>query len=346
MRKLALLGMTTLCAVGVLWACGSSSGDDDDSIIPYEAGPDVGIRYDTGIDGPDPAKGQGTDFCNATLGTVKAAITSCCSPAEATGLTEDVFHNIDAYIAACSTKLEASIAAHRTAPTPQDFEACENGYRSVFGPDAGACGAVDTYRVFDVLSPSCATAFTGKGVVNDGCSGDFDCGNGLVCIGYSDTVDGKCQAPAPQDGVCGKAATSGTSAVDLVIPAHNSCTNGLYCNGGTCKTAVADNGACTTDQSCTGQNCLMGHCAKARSGGSKSINGDGCVTSSDCQTGFFCEIPGNIAALEVDAGAPPYAVGTCAPSRSDGQGCDGGTDHQCLSNSCSSGSCDRRCSYP
>lgn len=348
MRKLALLAMSTLTTVGVLWACGSSNSGDDDSIIPYEAGADVVIKYDTGVDGPDPAKGQGTAFCDATLGTIKAAIASCCSSAEASGLSEDVFKNIDAYIAACGTKLEASIAAHRTSPTPQDFDACENGFKAVFaGADGGACAAVDTFRTFDVLSPSCATAFTGKGAVNDACSGDFDCSSGLVCIGYSDTVDGKCQDPAPQDGVCGKAAASGTTPIDYVIPPHNSCASALYCNGGTCKTAAADNATCTTDDSCADQNCLMGHCGKSRTGTAKSADGDGCITSNDCQTGFYCNVPGNVAALQVDGGAPAYATGTCAPSKQDSQTCTAGFLHECLSNDCNGGgTCDKRCSFP
>lgn len=348
MKKLPLLTLTALSAIGILWACGGGD-DSDDSIVPYDAGPDVPIRYDTGVDAPDPALGQGTAFCEGTLGLIRNAVASCCSVAETSSLSVDLFKNAASYTTKCEQTLERSIGQHRTSPKSQDFDACLNGYAAVFGADAGACGGLDKYRSIDVLSPSCATAFIGKGEENDPCAGDFDCTPGTVCIGYSDTADGKCQTPAPQNGTCGVASGSGAPPVDFAISPGQSCSGNLYCANGNCQpTLIVEDAGCTSDPMCgNGGLCLDQRCSPPPLPGPRYAAGGYCHTSEDCNTGLFCDqkiVPPN------DGGAPPGATGTCAPSlaNSAAEGCGApntGIDHVCLGR-CDGANCQPLCTFP
>jgi hypothetical protein len=136
-------------------------------------------------------------------------------------------------------------------------------------------------------------------------------------------------------------------AVDLLIPPVNTCTSGFYCDvNNQCKPAVDADGPCTTDGQCKTDNCLMGTCGNARDNTKKSPNGDGCITSNDCKTGFYCDIPGNVDGLKSDGGAPASAKGTCAASQNGVAACDGGVEHQCLGKCGSGGNCLPQCSFP
>lgn len=346
MKKLPLLALTALSTIGILWACG---GDDsgDDSFVPYEAGADAPIKFDTGPDSPDPAQGQGTAFCDATLGLIRTALTTCCSPAEVGGLQLDLYKNINTYVTKCEQTLESSIAQHRTAPTSQDFEACENGFKAVFGggADGGACGGLDEFRIIDVLSPSCVTAFTGKGADGDKCAGDFDCGNDLRCIGYGDGTDGTCQTPAPANGTCGPTGTT-PPVVDFVIPPQSPCASSFYCTGGTCQTqATLPDSGCISDPSCNTGLCIDQHCSDNPSPGPRLSAGDYCHTSEDCNTGLFCD---QSVTLPTDGDASPGATGVCKPSKGNGPACaqngNAGVDHECLGKC--SGTCVPQCTFP
>ncbi|MEO8799245.1 MAG: hypothetical protein ABI551_15250, partial [Polyangiaceae bacterium] len=74
-KRASLVTVTALAAFGVLWACGGgNNGGDDDGVIDYEAGVDAKFVVDTGVDAPDPATGQGTQLCDATLGAIAKAL--------------------------------------------------------------------------------------------------------------------------------------------------------------------------------------------------------------------------------------------------------------------------------
>ena len=344
MKKLPLLALTALSTIGILWACGGGDNSDD-SIVPYEAGADVAIKYDTGADAPDPATGMGTTFCDETLGAIRKDITNCCAAAEVGSLTLDLYKNIGTYVTKCEQSLERSISMHRTAPDSQSYQACINGFNAVFGADAGACGGLDQFRLEDVLSPACAQAFIGKGQVNDPCAGDFDCAAGNACIGYTDTQDGKCLALAPQNGTCGLGPGSGTVATDFVIPPMNSCSSGLYCSGGNCQPLISlPDAGCSTDVSCEQGKCIDQHCNTPGVPGPRLGVGGYCHTSDDCNTGLFCD---QSRALPTDGGATPGSTGICEPSKANSQSCGGvnaSVEHECLG-TCS-GTCQRICTFP
>ncbi|MGH7327341.1 MAG: hypothetical protein ACREJX_03220, partial [Polyangiaceae bacterium] len=294
-----------------------------------------------------PAEGQGTAFCDATLGAIRSDITNCCSPAEANALTADLYKNIGSYVTKCEQTLERSISLHRTAPVPQNYSACINGFNAVFGGDAGACSGLDQFRPIDVLSPACAQAFLGKGAVDDPCAGDFDCASG-VCIGYTDTADGKCQEPAPQNGTCGLGGGSATPAADLLITPINSCSSGLYCLSGNCQTLISlPDAGCTTDPSCEQGLCLDEHCNQPAPPGPRFGSGAYCHTSEDCNTGLFCD-QSQAATFPNDGGVTPGATGLCEASKASSDTCAGVNacvDHECLGR-CDGAHCQPLCTFP
>jgi len=343
MKKLPFLAVAVVMGVGVLWACGSSSSGDDDSIIPYEAGPDVRFQGDTGVDATDPATGEGKAFCDATLGLIQKNLSQCCTAAEASGLKLDLYSKIATYLTQCETTLETSIAQHRTSPSPAEYQACTNAYAAAFAlpPAANACQGLDAYRAGDTLSVSCAGAFVGKGAANAPCAGSFDCGGGLACIGYGAGIDGKCQTPAPADGTCAQAAAADRPAVDILVAPINTCASGFYCDT-TCKPAFGPDAGCASNFECTGGACADGHCGGVA--GQLAGPGGYCATNLDCVTGLFCD---NAQQPPTDGGAPPGATGTCTASLPNGPAtCDPTVPHQCQGKCGSGNVCATQCSYP
>jgi hypothetical protein len=336
--------LTAVGACAALYACGSSSSGDDDGIIPYDGGGDVVYVPDTGFDGPDPNAGQGKNFCDNTLGIIQNAVGQCCSVAEKSGLTVDLYKNIDTYLTACETTLESSIAQHRTAPNTANYTACINAYKAEFAlpPAANACQGLDAYRPGDVLSISCPQAFVGVVAVGGPCAGDFDCSSGNVCIGYAAGVDGKCSAQQPADGTCGPGTSATPPAVDFVLAPSNDCVSGFYCNSGTCKPQLGQDAGCTTDPQCSGNGaCFDTHCGNANADGTRLPTGAYCVSSADCIEGDYCHPE---ATPKADGGAFPETTGACAPSIATGA-CDPTNAHECQGD-CSGSACAKLCTWP
>ena len=357
MNRLPLLALTSVALCLGLYACSSSSGDDDDGVIPYDAGPDVVYVIDTGIDAPAAATGMGKTFCDATLGLIQNNIDQCCSVAEKSQATLDLYKNIDTLVAQCETTLENSIAQRRTAPSTAEYTACENAYQAEFvlpgDGGAGACKGLDAYRPGDVLSVSCATAFVGTGQSGAPCSGDFDCSSSFACIGYAPGTDGTCQALVPADGTCQTIAATPATAVDYLFAPIDSCADGFYCNAGTCKASTASGGTCSSDAECgNGSVCIDLACATANTDGSRLPTGAYCTASADCNEGDFCKMeldcdePPAPPCVPQDGGAPAAADGVCTPSLTSSVAtCDAANAHQCAGQ-CKSGNCATLCTYP
>jgi hypothetical protein len=357
MNRLPLLALTSISVFVGLYACSSSSSGDDDDIIPYDAGPDVIYVIDTGADAPAAAAGMGKTFCDATLGLIQNNIGQCCSAAEKSAATLDLYKNIDTLLTQCETTLENSIAQRRTAPSTAEYTACENAYQAEFvlpGADGGlpACSGLDAYRPGDVLSVSCAGAFVGAGAVGSACSGDFDCGNSLACIGYTASSDGTCQALAPADGTCQTLVAPPITAVDYVLAPIDSCASGFYCNSGTCKAVTAAGATCSSDPQCgAGSVCIDTICVTANSDGSRLPTGEYCTASADCNEGNFCKPESDCPTGDPncvpkdDGGAPATATGVCTPSLTSVAACDATNAHECAGQ-CKSGNCASLCTYP
>jgi hypothetical protein len=347
MSKLPLLVLGSIGLAVGLYACSSSSGDDDDGIIPYDGGPDVIYVPDTGADGPDPNAGMGKTFCDSTLGVIQNAVGQCCSVAEKSGLSTDLYKNIDTYLTSCETTLESSIAQHRTAPNTAQYTACINAYKAEFAlpPAANACQGLDAYRVGDVLSISCPQAWQGVVAAGGPCAGDFDCATGLVCIGYGPGSDGKCSAQQPADGTCGPATSTTTPAVDFVLAPQDDCVSNFYCASGTCKPQLDTDGGCTSDPQCQQGACFDEHCTNANADGSRLPTGAYCVTSADCIEGDYCHPE---ATPKADGGALPETTGACAPSLGGPDGgspsCDPSNAHECQG-ACVGTTCGQLCTW-
>lgn len=353
MNRLPLLVLGSIGLAVGLYACSSSSGDDDDGIIPYDGGPDVIYVPDTGADGPDPNAGMGKTFCDDTLGVIQNAVGQCCSVAEKSGLSADLYKNIDSYVTACETTLESSIAQHRTAPNAAQYTACINAYKAEFSlpPATNACQGLDSYRAGDVLSISCPTAWVGVVAAGGPCAGDFDCATGLVCIGYGPGSDGKCSAQQPADGTCGPALSTTTPAVDYVLAPQDDCVSDFYCAAGTCKPVAVNGAACTSDAQCqSGDYCIDQACQMANADGSRLATGDYCVASADCIAGDYCAPAphcGSAPCVPVDdGGAPANATGICTASLANAAVCTATNTHECQGACGSGGTCQSLCTWP
>jgi hypothetical protein len=354
MKSLPLLVLSSIGVCVGLYACGSSSSGDDDGIVPFDGGGDVIYVQDTGPDAPAAAAGMGKAFCDATLALIQNNIGQCCSAAEKSAVALDLYKNIDTLLTQCETTLENSIGQRRTAPNAAQYTACENAYKAEFvlpGGTGTACQGLDAYRLGDVLSVSCATAFVGTGAASAPCSGNFDCGSGLACIGYSAGTDGTCQALVPADGTCQTIAATPATAVDYLFAQTDSCASGFYCKAGTCKATTPDLGTCASDPECVGGDvCIDTSCVNANPDGTRLPTGGYCTASADCIEGDFCKTTtdcptGDPCVPKDDGGAPNAATGICTPSLITAVACDPTNAHQC-GGQCKSATCASLCTYP
>jgi hypothetical protein len=361
MNRLPLVALTSIGIFVGLYACGSSSSGDDDGIIPYDGGGDVVYVIDTGADAPPAAAGMGKTFCDATLGLIQNNISQCCSAAEKSAATLDLYKNIDTLLTQCETTLEKSIGLRRTAPSAAEYTACENAYQAEFvlpGSDGGggtACQGLDAYRPGDVLSVSCAGAFVGVGATGAACAGNFDCASGLACIGYGAGTDGTCQELAPADGTCQAIAATPITAVDYLLAPTDSCASGFYCNAGTCKASVASGGTCSSDAQCgNGSVCIDTLCTTANTDGSRLPTGAYCTATADCNEGDYCKTEPSCPTGDPncvpkdDGGAPAAATGVCTPSiTTTGAPCEPTNAHECAGQCKTTGNvCGSLCTYP
>ncbi len=131
----------------------------------------------------------------------------------------------------------------------------------------------ETKKVFSALMSAaawtslrqvCARSFEGMVAINEACTGDLDCTNGLICdkgvCGTSKLVaaGGACSNPGEVCGVgqfCVRQPTtfwacSARLAQGAACDASNRCLENLRCSAGTCQPALAASEACTADADC------------------------------------------------------------------------------------------------
>ena len=279
MRAFAASVLTS-CIAGVLVACnagGSLAGGPDastDGLFATDgtldgAPGDAGVQgSDDGGDAADAAAvdaATGVAFCDATYGGLRVAFEGCCTSGDTTTAQ---YQFIDAIYAAltkdCESALANAIARGRVTFDTTAAAACEASFQQRIGQ--GNCwGNVDTNQPAPPIfgSSACSDVVTGLQKAGAPCAVDFECADGLTCVGWTGSTDGACASPGGAGAPCEQAPDAG-SALDVAwgFGNHPSCAAGAYCVTPKCKAQGGSGAPCTSDQACTSPMiCHLGACA-------------------------------------------------------------------------------------
>jgi len=337
--RLAACGL----ALGLL-ACGS--GSSGGSQPGPDAGSDTGIvesgtRDGAGQDSPSSADGPSNDapsasdggagvaFCDATYGARKTAFEGCCPSGDTT--TNDYIF-VDAVLGiilqACESYLSNAIEHGRVRFDANAAQACEASFRQTISQ--GVCWPqIDTNQPGGPTfgASACTGVVTGLQGAGAPCAVDFECVDGLTCVGWAQGADGTCTMPGGPGAACERAADAGAGLyVDWGFGMHPSCASGAYCSGPKCVAQGGSGATCTTDDACTsGLTCHVGKCGTT----GPAATGGACQGKSDCQEGLWCDTSGNTCQPRSVAGGActsnsDVCKGFCAVP-------DGGTSGVCTS---------------
>jgi hypothetical protein len=257
------LGHITLLACAVV-AC-------EDDPVPATAPPNAGIDAGTtssssggsssgSVPAPAtvPLAGAGGAFCDKTLGVLVRAMEACCTAEDQATQDYRFTHDLAAaLVPVCTEALEGSITRARVLERATERDACYAAYADRYGPTK--CANI-TQTFSDPAGTSCREAFAGVGKLDAPCMGDHECEDGLTCVGYTKTTDGKCMVPPAIGEACGAARSDGGSsgATSLELGHHPACATGAECDAvdRTCVAAQPDvskgdeNASCANSDGC------------------------------------------------------------------------------------------------
>ena len=327
MRRFALVTAFLALFVGAL-AC---SGDPNTSV---GATPDEGGT--PAVDGaslPDEASaapvkpgppGTASSFCKGTYELLYDSYDACCTAGDKTTLRYQlIFNQLGIIKESCSPQLEASVAAGRISVDTQAHDACVSAYTSFFA--GGTCGK-DLTPFLDMTVAGCDKAFVGRQDLGLPCLRDYECKDGLTCIGFAGNTDGSCKKPPATGADCGAGkgdAGGGDAIVAYAFGDHPRCEVDAVCNATAhrCVARVAANGACAaTEQCAAGLTCLLGRCDS----GMPANVGGACKSNHDCNGMIlYCAAGdagvGSVCAKKNAAGTPCTAAGPLGGSACSGQ---------------------------
>lgn len=309
-----LRSLITTCSLALLTAAGFIACAAEPS-PPQGALPDGG----TSVDKTEPSIDASVErtpataekmaaFCGGTYAKLHDAYEACCSASDReTVRYKVVFTQLDAIKASCTPQLQAGVG--RLLVDDAALASCTEAFTSFF--EGGGCGK-NLGPVLDMkIVPGCDLAIAGRQGVDEACLRDYECQDGLTCIGFAGLSEGKCKPPPAIGAACG--AGKGDGGADVVVAFafgdHPTCATGAYCSRSTsrCVAAVEAGGACTDVEECAGGlHCVLGACTTDERSGA----GGPCRANKDCSdTTLFCE------------GATSSKTGTCAAKRPQGSAC-------------------------
>lgn len=176
-------------------------------------------------------------------------------------------------------------------------------------PNGGSCA-----QPLECSSGDCYAFLCSECDAQEDCTGDTYCT--LDSLNYS-----TCEAKKETGGACLSGVECLSGGCDLIAGCLQ-CTNDSHCGsgefcdlGGACQTELANGGVCTPDldSACTSGSCYLGFCAD-------------CDEQGDCGSGDYCNLdtlPGQ---------------STCVAQKTQGSSCFNG--FECVSGSCTGGTCD------
>ncbi len=236
--------------------------------------------------GTRPTFGDGVEYCEKTWGLVHAGLEACCTAEEQTTL--DFILRRSSYeelVSRCKSALEESISKGRILIRQSEADACYAAYADNHGPDH--CPN---------LSPSvpavsrCSNVFTGVGGEGAPCIADYECLDGLTCVGYTSSSEGECKAPPAIGEPCGPAPGDQPSLVSMdayMFGTHPRCAPGARCHPETrtCVKAAVEGESCSSKNDCAWSlECVTGKCARQL-----ADEGADCDEHDDCASGLYCE---------------------------------------------------------
>ncbi len=321
------LSFATLClaaAVGVTACAGRTSSTSDGDAGVGDAG-----DTSTAIDGAALA-------CNATMGQYLESFASCCSPADRETATYAAI--VDRATGWCESYLRSSLDQARVRVDADRAATCKADVAAYLHVHPNCWPTPNRYPhpATAFTSAACKAAVIGLRAEGESCRVDFECSDGLTCVGWSNDSDGSCKRPPLVGETCKYAVPADTtnfSVTDYSFPfgAHPACAPGAYCDV-TCKPLSAVGEACDTDTGCNaGLVCLARRCTA----GDYVAEGGTCTYVHECRDGLDCVVP--------TQGTDPS--GHCTARKSAGGACKRGWD--CLGRcDTASGTCVAFCGAP
>lgn len=324
--------------VALVMACGDDAGAPADP-PPDGSSPEAGIDDVLQTDAALATDGGIEGFCQETLGLYPSRYEACCDPAAAPKKYTFDHTLLGALPIACTTAIGQSIASGRATLVPAAAATCQTNMRAAV--DARTCPEVlrnpnnQPAKSLFRDAEGCSAAVVGHQALDAPCLHDYECEDGLTCVGWTRDSDGACKSPPGEGAPCGYAVPDG-GFIDLLnwgFGAHPRCAPGLYCASttqqqGTCQPTNGDGGPCDSDDECAdGLRCQVGKCGTA----GPAPAGAPCERSSDCQDALYCKSTddGRVCSERAVAGSP------CSSTLgSDCQGAcvepDGGGDLTCV----------------
>ena len=311
--------LSTFLALGGALASLAMACGDDDAVTPTSgpdgSSPDGATSDVSNTDAAPPSDSAIDAFCKETLGLYAPKYAACCDPSEAP--KQYAFNKtlLDGLLPACTMSLGKSLKAGRAALVPAATATCEMNVSAAI--NARACPDVlrspsnqASKSIFNEAA-GCSEMLVGRQAADAACSNDYECLDGLTCIGWTSTSDGTCKAPPGESALCGFAIPDGGGFVELVrwgFGTHPRCAPGFYCASsslqqGTCRALTLASGSCTSNDGCAdGLRCQLGVCGTA----GPAPAGAPCERSTDCQDRLYCKSTdgGRVCAVRELAGQP------------------------------------------
>jgi hypothetical protein len=301
-------------------ADGGDDGNGSEGAVGADGGQDAGqveASPEAALDAPpDVPSGLVTAevdaFCSGTYGTLRTAFESCCTT---TDKTTQEYMAIDALLGQaqelCTTQLAKSVIAGRATFDPGASQSCVAAVQQI--ASMGVCWP--TLENNQSSGPTfgsapCNGVITGLTDEGQACAQDYECKDGLTCVGWTDSADGQCQIPPAQGLMCGPGMmTGGTITIEYGFGSHPGCQPGTYC-AGTCIAQTQAGQSCVSNAECApGLSCRVGTCNTNPPSGA----GQACDLRSDCQNDLYC-----------DHGDGGLGMGTCRGREDAGAGCSTG----------------------
>lgn len=299
--------------VSLAIACGDDASVTSDP-IPDGAPPDASTSDVAQADSPATETGIEA-FCKNTLGLYAPRYEECCDPTVAP--KQNTFDRglLAALLPFCTTSLGKSVESGRVTFVPAAAATCEANVRAEI--DARTCPEVlhtpsnqEPKSIFKDAA-GCSEMLVGRQPADAPCANDYECLDGLTCIGWTSTTDGTCKAPPGEGALCGYALPDGGGFIELVrwgFGTHPRCAAGFYCQStalqqGTCQPSKIAGETCGSDDECAdGLRCHVGQCGT----GQPVPAGAPCERKSDCQDRLYCKSVdgGRVCAPRGVAGTP------------------------------------------
>ena len=291
----------------------SDGGPRQDAKLPGDASSDTQAALDGSVT-------TAMAFCDGTLGPVISSFESCCNAGDKAtqdyafvdGLLHFLQSNCDGSLAAGvaggRATFDENAATQCVAVVQQAIQGAPLCWNSFFHNQNGR----STFA-----NPPCNAALVGQQASSAACRNDYECKDGLTCIGWTNSSDGTCQPPPAVSQACGHGKGDGGVQIfeDWGFGTHPPCAAGNFCNFGQCQAQATSGGACvSSDDECTpGLHCLLGKCGAQ---GPNAVAAP-CMAVSDCKDGLYCQPGGG------------GAQGTCAGKRAAGTTCNASTNDEC-----------------